>query len=649
MERLRADRATAESPAWATRERSLLEGTADAVDIVMDRYVNDDGSVMWPTEEDHTGIDALDDAYESFYNWPLLYMLGGDEKLLDLAKREFDAITEQFAQYDTGHGHPMVVKEYEQGYDWFHQGEGYLLFYLISMADPDDERFRERAQRYAGFYLNEDPEVPDLYDEDHHLIKSPMVGSKGPAYRNFSSDTPEAEYGTHAEPRVPWEYREWKESHGLPFVDVPGVDSVEDLKDPDAAERMGDAIAERWARGDVVANLSATTMLLNAYLLTGKEKYRERIVEYVDAWRERAAENDGIVPDNVDLDGDIGGNIDGKWYGGHYGWGWPHGFHNVINSVTIGAENAYLLTQNDSYLEFPRAQFDAVFERGYVHDGEFYFPQKHGDTHDYDYDPGHDVLREENGTLYQEDGWYHFSTNTEYAARSHLWYHSLEEEDAARLTHPPETAVEPTVEPRFFKWAGGHQQQWYRFLQGEFPAYPEEILATNQEMVAERLEFIRRDDQDPATYEDNYLQDRNPIITEGLVQCILGAPQLIYYGSLQPATVRPFDGERERPGLPEETALLVTGLEADRVEVELVNVGSEWREVVLQAGAFGEHRFGTVVHEADDGDGGRQRIGTSVDDVAVGVELAPGAATTIDAEFERFVGDPSYAFPWDRN
>jgi len=42
-------------------------------------------------------------------------------------------------------------------------------------------------------------------------------------------------------------------------------------------------------------------------------------------------------------------------------------------------------------------------------------------------------------------------------------------------------------------------------------------------------------------------------------------------------------------------------------------------------------------------------VATPVDDVAVGVELAPGAATTIDAEFERFVGDPSYAFPWDRN
>jgi hypothetical protein len=260
----------ASSPAWATRERSLLDTMDDAVDIVMDRYVNDDGSVMWPPEEDYTGIDALDDAYESFYNWPLLYMLGGDEKLLDLAKREFDAITEQFAQYDTGHGHPMVVKEYEQGYDWFHQGEGYLLFYLISMADPGDERFRERAQRYAGFYLNEDPEVPDLYDEDHHVIKSPMVGSMGPAHRNFTEP-----------PYNPWTHEEWKLSHGVPFADVPGVDSMADVTDPEKAERMGKVVTDRWARGDVVGNLSATTMLMNAYLLTGEEKYRERIVEHV--------------------------------------------------------------------------------------------------------------------------------------------------------------------------------------------------------------------------------------------------------------------------------------------------------------------------------------------------------------------------------
>ena len=53
----------------------------------------------------------------------------------------------------------MVVKEYEQGYDWMHQGEGYLFFYLLCLADPTEKNV-ERAKRYAGFYLNEDPEAP---------------------------------------------------------------------------------------------------------------------------------------------------------------------------------------------------------------------------------------------------------------------------------------------------------------------------------------------------------------------------------------------------------------------------------------------------------------------------------------------------------
>lgn len=31
--------------------------------------------------------------------------------------------------------------------------------------------------------------------------------------------------------------------------------------------------------------------------------------------------NDGIIPSNIGLDGSLGGECDGKWYGGVYGWG----------------------------------------------------------------------------------------------------------------------------------------------------------------------------------------------------------------------------------------------------------------------------------------------------------------------------------------
>ena len=45
------------------------------------------------------------------------------------------------------------------------------------------------------------------------------------------------------------------------------------------------------------------------------------MLEYVDAWRERAAANGDIIPSNIGLDGKIGGAAGGKWYGGVYGWG----------------------------------------------------------------------------------------------------------------------------------------------------------------------------------------------------------------------------------------------------------------------------------------------------------------------------------------
>ncbi len=36
--------------------------------------------------------------------------------------------------------------------------------------------------------------------------------------------------------------------------------------------------------------------------------------------------------------------MDGKWWGGYYGRSWPHGFMNIIESLSIAAMNAVLLT-----------------------------------------------------------------------------------------------------------------------------------------------------------------------------------------------------------------------------------------------------------------------------------------------------------------
>ena len=145
MTRIEANVPFVEPPEWALLERSLIDLMDDAVAPVMERYVHADGSIMWPTREDFTGIDGLDDAYESFHNWPLFYLMGGGDHLLEHSHLAWEGITRQFSRYDTGHGHPMVVKEYEQGYDWMHQGEGYAFFYNLCLADPG-----KRAQRREG-------------------------------------------------------------------------------------------------------------------------------------------------------------------------------------------------------------------------------------------------------------------------------------------------------------------------------------------------------------------------------------------------------------------------------------------------------------------------------------------------------------------
>ena len=83
-------------------------------------YVRADGSILWPTHRDFSGIDGLDDAYESFHNWSLFYLLDGSDHILEYSHCTWEGITRQFSCYEL----PMVVKEYEQGYDWMHQGEG---------------------------------------------------------------------------------------------------------------------------------------------------------------------------------------------------------------------------------------------------------------------------------------------------------------------------------------------------------------------------------------------------------------------------------------------------------------------------------------------------------------------------------------------
>jgi hypothetical protein len=65
--------------------------------------------------------------------------------------------------------------------------------------------------------------------------------------------------------------------------------------------------------------------VFNSFALTGEPHYKDHVIGYLDAWLQRTADNGGVIPSNVGLDGTIGGSTQGKWWGGVYGWG----FHCV--------------------------------------------------------------------------------------------------------------------------------------------------------------------------------------------------------------------------------------------------------------------------------------------------------------------------------
>ena len=625
-------------PSWALLQRHLFELMAGSLQPFIDKYTHSDGRLIW-RDGPHPSRDGADDFYESFYNWPLLYTLGGGDHCLELGDRQWDATTRLMEEIG------LVRKEYEIGYDQFHQAESYIYFYALSMADPQNAKQVARARRFAGFFLNEDPEAIN-YDFDKRIIRAPHNGSMGPRPREGGSS-----YG----------YSPGMASYGLPYEDVAGVSRMEDLKDPALARRMGAAMDARMSWGDVAANLGVVSLITNAWLMTGEDKYREWVLDYVAAWVERAQENEGLPPDTIGLSGEPGEYIDGKWYGGMYGWTWPHGFYNIGMACTVAASCAYLMSGEEGYLELPRVLIDRMMELGGQRDPHkeqmslrghwvgdfkalgnrrrtFLVPYRHADSGWFDYQP--------------------MMVNLPLA----LWNLTGADEDRSR--------VESIRELEPFDWAHytpsrgkediGHEKPWHVYLNGLNDSYPEEALQGTLSQVHRRIQKVREDDSDPRDHHIHWWQNLNPVTTETLVQLTLGAPQIIYNGGLLLAPIRHFDGAARRPGLPPDVSALVPAVSRDRIELELVNLNAwEERRVVVQAGTLGEHRFSSLRYErltsANPGGvgGGRaEPVQTVSERAAVGsraveVVLPPASRIRLSLGLERGAGAPSYRLPWD--
>ena len=565
-------------PAWALLERELLRQNAAACREFFDKYFDDRGWLL--CVERWGGDDGPDDAIENCLDWPVVHALGGSDDVLRMYKKAWEGHLRQYTLAKTVDvpfaRDGMYYKEFPVMMDWLHNGEGLVVFNLQGLSDPRDARFAHRVRRYAGFYMNEDPGAPN-YDSKHKIIRSMFNGSRGPLLRkttglDWAGDPIEVE-------------NRFKPKHG----ETSYAQMLEHFKD------YNDTV------GDHPQNLKATTLALNAYLLTHEPKYRDWLLEYVDAWRQRILDNGNVIPTNIGLDGKIGGETNGKWWGGVYGWGFTVydpatkklAHRNQHHAGIQGFMNAYLLTGDDKFLDAWRKQIDAVNANKKVVDGKTVYPRMYGDQ-----------------------GWYDYAPAPYSFGAAEIAYLSMKPEDVARAP------------------ASG----WASYLAGKNPDYPETALRADLARIGRQVRAIRADDTTPDTRLADDPMGFNPASVESLIELALGGLHPGRSGSALFCRLRYFDPDANRAGLPEDCAALIDEMTADRVSVTLVNVNQlDSRTVVVQAGGYGEHRF-TAVTLA-----GRTQ---PLDSSNLSVQLAPGAGARLTFTMRRHVNRPTLAFPW---
>lgn len=600
-------------PTWAIKQRQLLSMMTAAAQQFRRKYVHRGGSLRRHGK--------LDDDYEAFTSWPLAYIIGGDEDLLDWSVESFNGITRQW----TYQHQRSVHREFVRATDMLHLSEGYVGFQNFGLADPTIPENIDRALRFARFYTGDDPEVGN-YDRQHRLLRSPITGSDGPAFH--SSATYVLNYG-HASLH--------------PVVDLEqGWDQSE--KRHAEIQRIYDDVV---VRGDVPINLAICGLVTHAHILTGDARCREWVLEYVDAWIDRTQANGGIIPDNVGLNGQIGETRAGQWWGGFFGWSGRYSVWMVFHALATAVECAWLLSRDPKYLRFYRTQVDYLLDRSIERDGDLLVPYKMG-----------------------PDGWHDFRPLDPYVV-GHLWHLSMDSSDWRRLErlhagaqhgphayayadspHPPAPGAEewhpdgPADWNRVWDDLSGNkfvenEPAHLRWLAGTNPGWPDAMLDVSATQVRRAVERLEGD------YEHDWASQtvtaQNPVMVAGLAQMTMGAPFQGFNGGLLVARLRYFDATRCRPGLPEDVAALVERLEADRTIVQIVNTsGTHERHLVIQAGAYGEHTFTHIAW----GDGeARQRH--ELGGQAVTLVLAPGAGTRLELGMACYVNEPTYTFPWD--
>jgi hypothetical protein len=315
------------------------------------------------------------------------------------------------------------------------------------------------------------------------------------------------------------------------------------------------------------------------------------------------AANGGIIPSNIGLDGKIGGETEGRWYGGVYGWGFtmympPDGrpvHRNNTHLAFDGFMNAYLLTGDDKYLDPWRQQMRKVNAQVRMIDGKPHYPH-----------------------MYGSQGWYHFTPEPYNRGALELYYLSQRDEDRSAV----------------------RGSAWLDYVEGRRPGFAEEALRRDLNHVRQMVHGFQTDASTPDTRLADDSMRFNPCSVDSLVELAMagligGKNRLVLHSRL-----RYFDADKRRAGLPEGVAALVDEMTADSVSLTLVNVDQvHARTVVIQGGSYGEHQL----REAQLGD---RSVG--IDAPHFSVRLAAGSGAKLRLSLERHAKEPTWTFPWDR-
>ena len=519
------------APEWARLERRLFDAETPAIVEFYNKYYDSRGYVQcvlrWGAD------DGPDDAFENMAGWPELHALGGSDEVLRLYLQANEGMLRQYTEAKTTQvpagRNGMYYREFSTQSDWMHHGEGLRIFNRMGLSVPEDARYRDRARRYAGLYMAEDPEAPN-YDPKLKLIRSLINGSRGPMLRQATA-------------------LDWV---GDP-IDIENFTAGHSERNFD--EMLAHYVEYHDVVGDSFLNLVATTLPLNAYLATGESKYKKWIVDYMDAWLERTKRNNGVIPSFVDLDGRSGGAT-GEWWGNAYGWGFSpvnpvtgrREDRNRIPRAIVGFNNALWVTGDPKYIDAWRAMIDAVNANVRVIDGRTQYP-----------------------TMYGPDGWYGWQAQPWNVGALEVWYWSMKSADLERANR---------------------SNPWLAYLQGQNASYPETALRNDLRTIETRVTRMRADKTTAAQRLADNMMDFNPAAVDGLIRLTLGGLPPGRDGGLLNARLRYFDPALRRAGLPESVAALVSEMTDTRTVVTLVNLDTSMpRTVVVQGGAYGEHRI----------------------------------------------------------